>query len=187
MRAFCVWLILFCFNITVFSQNERFKSLFIYNFTKNIEWPTHYRQGDFVITVLGNSTVYNELVKNVKGKSNGHQTIHVTQAANISGIGKCNILFIPSSQSNLLEAAQKQLTGTPTVIITEKNGLIRQGADINIIHLDGKLQFEIDPKRLENKNLVAAKTLLTLGITSDSESARKVPRLESVDDTSIPR
>jgi hypothetical protein len=66
--------------------------------------------------------------------------------------------------------------------------MIRQGADINIVQLDGKLQFEIDPKRLENKKLVATKSLLNLGISSDSGSTRKTPRLESVDDTSsVPR
>jgi hypothetical protein len=160
----------------------------VYNFTKNIEWPANYRQGDFVITVLGNSTIYNELLQNVRGKQSGNQTIQVTQAANISSIGKCNILYIPLQQSNLLEAAEKQLAGASTIIITEKSGMMRQGADINIVQLDGKLQFEIDPKRLESKKLVATKTLLNLGITSDSGSARKTPRLESVDDTSsVPR
>ncbi len=187
MRIFCIWLFLCCINISAFSQNERFKSLFVYNFTKNIEWPSNYRQGDFVITVLGNSAIYNELQQNVKGKRRGSQTIQVMQAANISSIGKCNMLYIPSQQSNLLEAAEKQLSGVPTVIITEKSGLMRQGADINIIQLDGRLQFEISSKRLESKSLTVAKTLVSLGISYDSEYTRKVPELESIDDTSTPR
>ena len=187
MRVFCIWLFLFCIQTFAFSQNERFKSLFVYNFAKNIEWPVNYKEGDFVITVLGNSTIYNELQQNVKGKRTGNQTIHVTHAANISGIGKCNMLYIPAQQSNLIEAAEKQLSGTSTVIITEKNGMIRLGADINIIQSDGKLQFEIDPKRLENKNVTAAKTLLNLGITYDSGNTRKKPHIESAEDTHIPR
>ncbi|MDR1153390.1 MAG: YfiR family protein [Bacteroidales bacterium] len=187
MRVFCIWLFLFCVNVTVFPQNERFKSLFVYNFTKNIEWPASYRQSDFVITVLGNSTIYNELQQNVKGKRTGNQTIQVTQAASISSIGRCNILYIPSQQSNLLEAAEKQFSGIPTVVITEKNGMMHQGADINIIQLDGKLQFEINAKRLESKKLSAAKSLLSLGISYDSGNMRKAPQLESVDDISTPR
>ena len=187
MRVFCIWLFLFCIHTFAFSQNERFKSLFVYNFVKNIEWPLNYREGDFVITVLGNSTIYNELQQNVKGKRTGNQTIQVTHAANISSIGKCNMLYIPVQQSNLINAAEKQLSGTPTVIVTEKNGMIRLGADINIIQSDGKLQFEIDQKRLENKNVTAAKTLLNLGITQNSESTRDKPKIESVDDTHIPR
>jgi hypothetical protein len=187
IRAFFLLLFLLSINSVAFSQNERFKSLFVYNFAKNIEWPVHYRQGDFVITVLGNSSIYNELQQNVKGKRTGNQSIHVTHAANISSIGRCNMLYIPTQQSSLLEAAEKHLSGTSTVIITEKNGMIRNGADINIIQSDGKLQFEIDPKRLEKKQLVAAKTLLNLGITYDSEGTRKKPLLDSVDDTHSPR
>ena len=187
MKVFCIWLFLFCTYTFAFSQNERFKSLFVYNFAKNIEWPVNYQEGNFVITVLGNSTIYNELQQNVKGKRIGNQTIQVTYAANISSIGKCHILYIAVHQSNLIGAAEKQLSGTPTVIITEKNGMIRLGADINIIQSDGKLQFEIDPKRLENKNVIATKTLLNLGITHDPESTRKKPQFESVDDTNIPR
>lgn len=186
MRWSCVWFLLLFINITAFSQNERFKSLFVYNFAKNIEWPENYREGDFLITVLGSSTIYNELLQNVKGKIIGNQTIRVTQVSNISSIGKCNMLYIPSAQSNLLEAAEKYLSGVPTVFVTEKDGMIRQGADINIIHLDGKLQFEINPKQLENKKLIAAKTLLNLGITLDSDT-RKRPQLESIDDTLTPR
>ncbi len=173
-------------NVTAFSQNERFKSLFVYNFTKNIEWPSNYRQGDFVITVLGNSTIYPELQQNVRGKQCGDQIIKVTHAANISGIEKCNILYIPASQSNLLEAAVKQLSGKPTVIVTERNGLMKSGADINIIQFDGKLQFEINPKQLENKNLTAAKVLIGLGIVYDSGIMRKLPKLESADDSGMP-
>ncbi len=187
MRIFCVWLLLYCINITAFSQNERFKSLFVYNFTKNIEWPANYREGNFVITVLGSSTIYNELQQNVKGKRSGNQTIQVTQTTNISSIGKCNILYIPSQQSNLLEAAKKQLSGVPTVIVTEKSGMMRQGADINIIQLDGKLQFEISPKRLESKKLRTDKTLLNLGINFDASNSPRFLELESVDDASVPK
>jgi len=187
MRVFCIWFFLFCVHTLVFSQNERFKSLFVYNFAKNIEWPANYREGDFVITVLGNSTIYNELQQNLKGKRSGNQTIQVTHADNISSIEKCNMLYIPNQQSNLIDAAVKQLSGTSTVIITEKNGMIHLGADINIIQSDRKLQFEINPKRLENKKVIASKTLLDLGITHDSGCVEKKCLIESLDDTLFPR
>ncbi len=186
-NIYAIWLLL-CFTaVSAFSQNERFKSLFVYNFTKNIEWPTGYRQGDFVITVLGNSTIFPELLQNVKGKQSGNQNIRISQAANISGIEKCNMLYIPAQQSYLLESARKHLAGKPTVIISEKGGMMKQGADINIIQQNGRFQFEINPKQLTDKNLTVSKALLNLGITYDSGSIRKTPELESVDDGGIPK
>jgi hypothetical protein len=186
MRVFILSLFL-CVNIVAYSQNERFKSLFVFNFTKNIEWPSDYREGSFVITVLGNSTMYAELQSNVKGKQVGKQTIEVTQVSNISRINKCNMLYIPVQQSNLLEAVQKYLIGKPTLIVTEKKGLVLEGADINISQVDGKLQFEMQPKQMEAKKLKVNKTLLNLAIIYDSATTRQLPKLESVDDTNVPR
>ncbi len=187
MKIFYIGLFLCVINTLAYAQNERFKSLFVYNFTKNIEWPSEYKKGDFVITVLGNSAMFPELQQNVKGKTYGNQTIEVKQAANIMGIERCNILYIPLQQSNLIEAAQKQLAGKPTLIIAEKAGLMRQGADINIVQVSGKLQFEVNPKQMENKALKVNKALVNLGIVYDSGTTRKIPDLESVDDTSVPR
>lgn len=186
MRAICICFFLCFLSKTGFSQNERFKSLFIFNFTKNIEWPPDYREGDFIITVLGNSAMYYELQQNVKGKKVDDQTIQVTQAANISGIKKCHVLFIPAPQSNLLEAAIKQLTGTSTLVVTERNGLIRQGTDINIIQVGGKLQFEINPLQIENKNMKISQPLIRLGMVYNPDKTRRKLELESVDDISRP-
>ncbi|MDR1865520.1 MAG: YfiR family protein [Bacteroidales bacterium] len=186
MRIFVLGLFL-CVNIVAYSQNERFKSLFVFNFTKYIEWPDNYREGDFVISVLGTSPMYAELQHNVKGKQAGNQTIEVIQVSNISGIKKCHILYVPAQQSSLLEAVGKYLSGKPTLIITEKRGLIAGGTDINLSQTGGKLQFELKPKQIEKKNLKLSKTLLNLGIVYDESTTRKVPELESVDDTNVPR
>ncbi len=179
-------LLLIFLSLGTFAQNERFKSLFVYNFTKNIAWPADYQTGDLVITVLGNSPIYPELQKNVEKKQIENQTVQVNQATNLSSIGKCNILYIPAQQSNLLGAAIKQLEGKPTVIVTEKSGLMSHGSDINIIQVDGKLQFEINLKQLNAKKLKASQSLSNLGIAYDGTN-RKVPELESVNTISVPR
>jgi hypothetical protein len=186
MRVICMSFFLCMMSLVSYSQNERFKSLYIYNFAKNIEWPDH-GKGDFIITVLGYSPMFYELQQNVKGKIIDRQTIQIKQASNISGIEKCNILYIPAQQSNLLGAAQKHLAGEPTLIVTEKNGMMRQGSDINILQSGGKLQFEINSEQLSNKDIVASKTLLRLGIIYAPDAAKKKIELESVDDASRPR
>jgi preprotein translocase subunit SecY len=160
----------------------------VFNFTKYVEWPAAYTDGDFVITILGNSPMYNELLYNVKGKQAGKQPIEVLRAGNISGIKQCHILYIPSQQSNLLEAVQKHLEGKPTLIITEKKGLIQEGADINIVQINGKLKYEIRPQQIESKRLKVSKTLLNVGIIYDTNTPiRRIPALESADETTVPR
>ena len=46
--------------------NSKMKSIFIMNFAKLIEWPESYRQGDFVVGVVGNTPLYLELIKMAK-------------------------------------------------------------------------------------------------------------------------
>jgi hypothetical protein len=172
---------------SVSAQNERFKALFVFNFTKHIEWPDEYADGDFVITVLGNSPVFNELQQNVKGKIIGNQTIEVNRISSISGLKPCHILYIPMQQSNLLAAARRFLAETPTLIITEKKGLIMEGSDINLMLVGSKLQYEVSPKQMESKRLRISKKMLDLGIIYENSAVRRMPVLESVDDASAPR
>lgn len=187
MRVFLILMFLFLIQTFAFSQNERLKSLFVYNFAKNIEWPARYNEGDFVITALGNSTIYDELQQNVKGKRIGNQTVQVRHAAQLSDVGKCHILYITFQESDMIEAVGKRLRGTSTVIVTEKNGMIGHGADINIIECNGKLRFEIDPTRLEKKRIIASQKLLEMGIKHESEDTKKKQLSESPDDTHVPR
>ena len=53
------------------AQNEKFKALFMYNFTKYVEWPTSLKSGNFVFgTDVGQGTgldINNQMVDLLKG------------------------------------------------------------------------------------------------------------------------
>ena len=56
--------------------NAKIKAIYIYNFTKYIEWPETYREGNFVVGVLGTSVpLVNELNKMATSKTVGTQKI----------------------------------------------------------------------------------------------------------------
>ena len=44
-----------------YDTNAKIKAVYIYNFTKYIEWPKEYREQIFVIGVLGESALFDEL------------------------------------------------------------------------------------------------------------------------------
>lgn len=56
-HIFVAFVLLWVSMLEVCAQdvNSKIKAIFIYNFTKYIEWPENQKQGDFVIGVLGNS------------------------------------------------------------------------------------------------------------------------------------
>lgn len=145
-------------------QTDRVKALFIYNFTKYIEWPDAAKQGPFIITVLGEASLFDQLVINTSTRKVSTQQIVVKRYDNIADVEKCHILFISQSKSDNLKEALNLVKNWYTLVITEAHGLINSGAGLNLINKDGKQTFEINTEYLEAKKLVYNSTLIQLGI-----------------------
>ena len=147
------------------ASNSKIKATFIYNFTKYIDWPDKYKEGNFVIGVLGTSSFYNDLTTLLNTKTVGNQRFEIksfTTAEFVSGI--CHILFVPAENSSLLPDVVKKLKGKSTLIITEKPGLAKQGAAINFVVENNKQRFELNKSNIEKYNLKVSTTLTALAI-----------------------
>jgi hypothetical protein len=125
------------------------QTLFIFNFSRLIEWPANYKTGPFVIGVLGVSEVANELEIYTRGKKVGSQDITVVRFKTPQEISTCHILFIPFSKTKQLGEVIGVLAGKSTLIITEKDGALAEGSAINFVVLEDKMKFELKP---ENAN-----------------------------------
>jgi hypothetical protein len=119
------------------------QAMFIFNFSRLIEWPASYRNGPFIIGVLGTSTVADELEIYTKGKKVGTQDIQILRFKSPQEISSCHILFVPFARSKQLGEISITLQGKSTLIITEKNGALNEGSAINFVILENKLKFEM--------------------------------------------
>ncbi len=139
------------------------KVIYIYNFTKFIEWPPDYHQGDFVIGVINASPVLlSELNKLATQKTSGNQKFVIKNFKSVEEIDKCNILYIPEGSNNMLTEALKKLHGTSTLLITESEGDAKKGAAINFIWKDSKQAFELNKANAEKNHLTVSSSLKTL-------------------------
>jgi hypothetical protein len=162
-----VLLLLFCLGAGWYNlnaQNEKFKALFMYNFTKYIEWPPSMRSGDFIIGVLGNSPLTPELNNVSKTQRVGNQKITVVTFNSVDQISQCHILYIPASKSSMLPQVNAITAGKNILIVTDKSGLASQGAGLNYI-LDGeRLKYEVNKSSIEKRGLAVNSTLISLGV-----------------------
>jgi hypothetical protein len=154
----------FCALQLVHAQNEKFKALFMYNFTKYIEWPASVRQGDFVIGVLGNSSLTKELETIASKQKVGSQAIVVKVFNDVKDIDNCHILYISPGKSSVINSAVDKLNGKSTLIISDKNGLALQGAGINYVSDGDKIKYEINKKNIDKHGLTVNSALLALGV-----------------------
>lgn len=132
--------------ISLQAQEEKYITLFIYNFTKHFDWPATVKSGDFVIQVLGHKSVFLELNEFTAAKKVGNQEITVKSVTDISQVGRCHIIFVGHWQSRFLPEIIKKIGKHPTLIVTEKEGLLKQGSAINFVITGGSIQFEFKKK-----------------------------------------
>ena len=146
------------------AQNERVKALFIYNFTKYIEWPAEAKNGPFIIAVLGETPLFDQLVANTSTRKVSMQDIVVKKYTKVSEIEKCHILFISHDKVGFIKEAQSRIKYWFTLLITDSPGMINEGAGLNLTNSNGKQSFEINTQYLDQRRLVYSAALLSLGV-----------------------
>ena len=144
-KGFIILLLLLIIQGKIFSQTSvaQAQAIFIYNFTRLIEWPVDYKSGDFVIGIYGSSDLFNEIKPYINSKIVGNQPIKVIKFSTIEEISKCHILFVGFGKTKELPTITAKLGNNSTLIITEKKGGLDFGATINFTLVEDKLKFEL--------------------------------------------
>ncbi len=129
------------------------QAMFIYNFSRLIEWPDSYKSGPFIIGVFGSSLTLTELENYTANKSVGSQPIQVRKFNSPTEIANCHILFIPFNKTKQMAEVTQAIGSKSTLIIAEKNGAIEEGAAINFLIVGDKLKFEIKPSNANDRSI----------------------------------
>lgn len=155
-RALGFFSLILFLSITVnnlYAQEEKYIGLFVYNFTKYFDWPESTKTNDFVIQVLGHTSVYEELVKIASDKKVGAQDLVIKKVATPEDINTCQMIFIGHWQSRHLPVIIDKVGLNPTLIITEMEGLLDSGSVINFVIRDGKIKFEMNASNATKQQL----------------------------------
>ena len=162
IRLILFWALIACTAMPLAAQDAKLSSLFIVSFTKYIEWPAA-SDSTYFITVLGDDPIYEQLKSLADAGQVDGRAIVVSKAARIENIGKTHILYIAPDKSNQLGTAAAKFSSDPTLVVTQKPGLAKEGAGINIITVNGKLSFEVNAESLKKAGLRAKPLLFKLG------------------------
>lgn len=142
----------------------KIKAIYIYNFTKYIEWPENYKEGSFVIGFIGSNRALFDQLSVIGTKRVGTQPIEVRNISTIESTDKFNIIYILSDNSTQLSEVISKVKGKSTLIVTDKPGLAKQGAGINFVIVDSKQKIELNKANIEKYKLKVATTLLEMSV-----------------------
>jgi len=145
--------------------NAKIKAVFIYNFTKYIEWPANYQTGDFTIAIFGdNESLFKELNNMSKVKKVANRPFTIKTIESPGEIGKSHIVYIPQDNSDFVTKALSAVKGKSTLIVTETRGYAKKGATINFIITGGRQKFELNKSTAQQHNLKVSSTLENIAV-----------------------
>lgn len=148
-------------SLALHSQDHKFQSLFVYNFAKYIEWPSAKKQGDFVIGVIGGQAAVAQFKNTLEGKTKGTQKILVQQLTTASAYTNCHIIFVTAEQHSMIDKITEAVGQQPVLIITEKEGALKEGSSINMFIKNGKMAFEIN-EQIKKSSLKVSSEVMRL-------------------------
>lgn len=136
------------------------QTLYIFNFTKYVEWPSANKA--FKIGVVDNANAEEFLTRMAKAKSTGSTEITVINTKNELELSSCQIIFVPANNTQMAVKLIERFGSEPILIITEESDLTRKGASVSFKLVSGKLRFQINEDAIKSKGMKVSSSLLTL-------------------------
>jgi len=129
------------------------KANFIYQFANSSDWPSQMKKGKFVIAVLGNQDIYEELATKYGLKHVGSQVLQIVNLATFKDNQTIHILYVDKSRKLELPQIVKDLKGSNTLIVTHFEGALAQGAAINFKPVNSNIRYELNRSAAEDKKI----------------------------------
>ncbi len=166
MAMVCCSAIPFATNVEPNNENT-IKALFVYNFTKQIEWPLeNLSKSQFTICVLDDSEMADRLTEIVKGRKYFEKPFEVKNIKKVNEANGTQLLFIPHSKGKKIEGELSNLPQMGLLIITEEKSMPANYSSINLVEKNSQLRFEINHSLTKKQNLKISNNLLKLAINN---------------------
>ena len=148
---------------------DRMKAVFIFNFTKYIQWSDNDTSGTFEIAIIGSSNIIDPLKEIAKNKFINNKQIKIKNCKDIQDIITPHILFISISEKNNLDKILQKVKNKNILTISDCKGFANKGVAINFVIVKGKIKFEINTRAIESAGLQISSQLLKLAILVQEE------------------
>lgn len=149
------------------NNESTIKALFIYNFTKQIEWPNeNLNKSQFIICVFDDSEMAERLIEIVKGRKYFEKPFEVKNIKKLNEAIGSQLLFISQSHGKKLEKELINLPQNGLLIITEEKTMPINYASINLVEKNSQLRFQINTQLTKKQNLKISNNLLKLAINN---------------------
>lgn len=137
------------------SALEQEKATLVSKFAKFVNWPESAIGSEFVIGVYEDTERYEFFKSYFKNKGVNNKDISVRLITTFNEVKNVHILYVSSNKRNVLTSADKAVSGTPTLMITENNNdLNKTMIDISSDEAKSNITFKINDINIDKAGLV---------------------------------
>jgi len=164
----CAWLLFSSYRMIEPDINAKVKVLFLYQISKYVEWPVEPTQNGFTIGVFGNyPELLSELNKMALEKKRGDQSYIIVQYKQLSEIKPCHVLYLTPESDGEISKVLEKVKGKSTLLVTDRDGMIKKGSCINFYYEDNKQRFEVSNENAKQQGLKISTKLSSIAKVID--------------------
>ncbi len=149
-----------------FSEYE-IKAGFIYNFAKFVEWPGEISRDDkkALTLCISGTNPFGNSIATISNKTIQSRRLEVRTLGKNRDFKGCNLVFINSSEKELLPQLFEALGNSPVLTIGDGKGFAQNGVMINLVMEENKVRFEINTGSARRARISISSKLLKLAKT----------------------
>lgn len=136
------------------------KAAFLYNFIAFTEWPA--LLGNSIQLCVYGTNPFGEHLNKLQGKGVAQRSLTVRHTGSANELQNCQIVFVTREVISNLSRVIDQLGEKPALLVAEFPGATRQGAMLNFVVEEGRVQFEVNVRTAEAKGLSFSSKMLRL-------------------------
>jgi hypothetical protein len=141
------------------------KALFIYNFTKYIEWPKMKPGAPFIIHVYGDNPVKERLEIMMKDRKVNDHPIVIKSGSQQDSLAQ--IIYVPTNFSGKVHTPFDKKTPSGILYITDSAKRNSKLQGINLLTIEDKIRFEINEAAIRKEGLKIASQLIELAVNNE--------------------
>lgn len=164
MKVILVVFMLFSALPVASQSQERIYAVMMLNFAKGMQWPAAFSKGEVVIGVFAYPPLAAELNSMLSKVRINNRVVRVKEFSSVDEIGSVHMLFVPAFKARSFEGILAKVADSPTLLITNKPGYARKGADVNFLLLNGTVKYELNAGSVESRGIRVSSNVKGLGI-----------------------
>ena len=142
------------------------KAAFVYNFAKFTSWPSASfatGQSPLVLCVIGTlEAALAQAFDSVDGKTAQARPIRLKRAPKRDELASCHILYIADGDTRRPADLVRPLAQRAVLTVSDAEGFAEGGGMIGLVHVEDRIQFEINVEATQHAGLTLSSQLLRL-------------------------